>query len=88
MLADPFSLTTDTHDTPLMLTVRETSQRLTISLTSTYQLIRSGKLPHYRIGAAIRIADTDISAFLTQCRREPVTVRTPSPRPRLKHIKL
>jgi excisionase family DNA binding protein len=88
MFADSSQQATETHDRPMMLTVREASRRLTISLTSTYQLIRSGKLPHYRIGAAIRISDTDIAAFLAQYRREPVTVRTPPPRPRLKHIKL
>ena len=80
--------TDQTIDRPMMITVREASRRLTISLTSTYQLIRSGKLPHYRIGAAIRIADADIAAFLARCRREQVTVRMPPPRPRLKHIKL
>ena len=88
MFDDQSVITAETRETPRMLTVREASRRLTISLTSTYQLIRSGKLPHYRIGAAIRISDTDIAAFLAQCRREPVTARTPPPRPRLKHIKL
>jgi len=88
MFANPSTSATETHDRPAMLTVREASRRLTISLTSTYQLIRSGKLPHYRIGAAIRISDTDIATFLAQCRREPVAVIAPPPRPRLKHIKL
>ena len=88
MFDDQSTTAMATHVTPRMLTVREASRRLTISLTSTYQLIRSGKLPHYRIGAAIRIADTDITSFLARCRREPVTARTPPLRPRLKHIKL
>jgi excisionase family DNA binding protein len=72
-----------------MRTVRETSQRLALSVSSTYELIRSGSLPHYRIGGAIRIADADIERFLAGCRRERQPVQVVRKlRPRLKHIKL
>ena len=71
-----------------MLTVRETAHRLAISLSSTYGLIQGGKLPHYRIGGAIRIAASDIEVFLAGCRQEKTAQVMRPPKPRLKHIKL
>lgn len=73
-----------------MLTVRQTAARLSLSLTKTYELLRGGKLPHYRIGGAIRIAEADLDSFLSSCRREQeeVTPSPPRPRLKLKHIKL
>jgi excisionase family DNA binding protein len=81
---------TPEHDE--LLTVRQTAQRLTISLASTYQLIRSGTLPHYRIGGAIRVTDSDIERFLAGCRRgqpaQVLVVPEPQRRPQLRHITL
>jgi excisionase family DNA binding protein len=73
-----------------MLTVRETSARLSLSVTKTYEILRKGGLPHYRIGGAIRIAEPDLAAFLDTCRREcdDTVPRAPRPRLKLKHIKL
>ncbi len=83
--------TETTHiDPPRMLTVRETAARLSLSVTKTYELLREGGLPHYRIGGAIRIAESDLTAFLATCRREgDEEIRRPlRPRLSLKHIKL
>ena len=74
--------------TPALLTVRETAERLSISLSSTYDLIRSGRLPHYRIGGAIRLTAADLDRFLAGCRCEQPALTVKPPRPRLKHIKL
>ena len=71
-----------------MLTVRETACRLAISLSSTYGLIQGGKLPHYRIGGAIRIAASDIETFLAGCRQEQPDQVVRTLKPRLRHIKL
>ena len=57
-------------DAMAMLTVRETAKRLTISLSSAYDLIHSGELPHYRIGGAIRISEADFQDFLAAARLE------------------
>lgn len=72
-----------------MLTVRQTAERLAVSQTSVYALVRSGELPSFRIGGAIRISEVDVETFLSGCRQ----ARTPPPpvrkeRPRLKHIRL
>jgi excisionase family DNA binding protein len=73
-----------------MLTVREMATRLSLSVTKAYELLRSGSLPHYRIGGAIRISEADFAAFLTSCRQEPdeAEAHPRQPRLKLKHIKL
>jgi len=73
-----------------MLTVREMAARLSLSVTKTYELLRSGSLPHYRIGGAIRITEADFAAFLTSCRqdRNEADLHPRQPRLKLKHIKL
>lgn len=71
-----------------LFTVRETALRLGVSLSSTYALLQAGKLPHFRIGGAIRIAASDIETFLAGCRSvQPDQIVRPT-RPRLRHIKL
>jgi len=53
------------------LTIGQAAERLNISRRTVYDLCRSGKLPHYRIGigrGTIRIAADDIAAFLEACR--------------------
>lgn len=91
MSADPvISAIATTHEQ--MLTVRATADRLTISVAATYQLIRSGKLPHFRIGGGIRISVSDLTQFLAECRKaEPeqrITVPVPQRRKPLRHISL
>ncbi|MEX0703464.1 MAG: helix-turn-helix domain-containing protein [Planctomycetales bacterium] len=58
----------------MYLTVREVADRLSISPSCVYQLIESGKLPHYRIGigrGVIRILEEDLSGFLSAARQSP-----------------
>ncbi len=91
MSADPVSPTpAPAHEE--MLTVRETASLLTISVASTYQLIRSGRLPHYRIGGAIRVAVLDITKFLADCRHaqpeQRIVVPEPPRRKPLRHLNL
>ena len=78
----------------MYLTVREAADRLRISPSSVYLLIEQGRLAHHRVGArrgAIRINETDLTAYLAACRQE-LNTNAPPPlpvaRPKLKHIKL
>lgn len=91
MAADTAANLTDANQ-PELLTVRTTARRLTISLAATYELIRSGKLPYYRIGGAIRVAVADLDRFLAGCRSVPPESRRAVPtaprRKPLKHINL
>lgn len=53
-----------------MLNVRQAAERMSISDSLVYELCACGLLSHVRIGrpgsrGCIRIADTDIDAFLT-----------------------
>lgn len=69
-----------------VLTVKETAERLKLSVGCVYQLIAERRLPHLRIGCgrgAIRIREEDLSAFLDTCR-----VQQHPRQAALKHIRL
>jgi len=75
-----------------MLTVREVAKRLKVSATCVYQLIEKGSIACHRIGTGrgtIRIGESDLSAFLDDCREERSERRQTSPRSdqKLKHLK-
>ncbi len=53
---------------PALLTVRQAADRLTVSTRKVYNLITEGKLPHYRIDNAIRVAVADVEEYLANCR--------------------
>ncbi len=58
-----------------MLTVKQVSQQLGVSIQTVYALIAKRQLPVYRIGAngrgAIRIRTEDVEKFLESCRISP-----------------
>jgi len=77
----------------MFLTVPETAERLKVSKSCVYQLVETGKIPCHRIGTgrgAIRISETDLEEYLTECRSEMQTSEKPQrvSRPKLKHLKL
>ena len=47
-----------------ILTVAEAAEFLQISPNKLYELIRRGKLPHFRVGRGIRIFKDELIAFL------------------------
>ena len=76
-----------------MLRVRDVATRLALSESKVYQLIRSGELPHYKLGGALRVSEEQLLDYLvaSQKGRVEVTEVAPPPpttRPRLRHIKL
>ena len=77
-----------------LLSVAEAAKRLNVSVRTVRNLVVSGKLAHYRIGAGrgvIRISQAALESHLQECEvKESVS---PSPRRRieqktLRHIKL
>lgn len=78
-----------TNPPSTLRTVMETARQLALSRSSVYELIRTGALPHYRLGGAIRISSADIESYLAGCRRGPQPAQVSRPvRTRLRHIKL
>ena len=73
-----------------LLTVKELSQYLRLSLPETYKLLQTNAIVHFRVGkgrGAIRIRESDVTAFLAARQRGPTMV--PVERTRrtvLKHI--
>lgn len=51
-----------------MLTAAEAGARLGISARKVYELADTGELPHYRIGRAVRFAESDVLEYRTSCR--------------------
>ena len=52
------------------LRVSEVAVRLSLSLSTVYQLIESGRLPSHCVGLrkGIRVAESDLLAYLERCR--------------------
>jgi|APGre2960657373_1045057.scaffolds.fasta_scaffold347166_2 excisionase family DNA binding protein len=46
------------------LTVPEVAQVLRVSRQTIYNMIRTGKLPHFRVGTKVRFNRTDIEAMM------------------------
>lgn len=46
-----------------MLTANDVSVQLGLSLTKVYDLARTGELPSYRFGSAVRFDQRDVSAL-------------------------
>ncbi|MFO0818457.1 MAG: helix-turn-helix domain-containing protein [Pirellulales bacterium] len=75
-----------------MLTIRDVSLRLRVSLSLAYQLVEKGALPHHRIGGCIRVSETQLAEYLEQTKREreessPVKGKPSRPRTELKHLR-
>ena len=66
-----------------MKTVSETAKALRVSTRLVYKLVETGALSAYRIGAAIRISDQQLQAYLDRCapgaipsaQESPITLR-------------
>jgi excisionase family DNA binding protein len=69
-----------------MLTVRQVSSRLALSVSQVYALIGSGKLPCHRFGngrGAIRVSEEQLAHFIEASKFTPS-----APLPELRHIQL
>lgn len=70
--------------------VPEVAQRLNCSVSTVYNLIESGQLPHHRC-PGVRVSEELITEYLNSTKRkqlEPVAPKPKLPRTRLKHIRL
>jgi excisionase family DNA binding protein len=47
-----------------LLTVRQVARRLGVSAATVYTLVARGELAHVRVSNAIRVAPTDLAAYL------------------------
>jgi excisionase family DNA binding protein len=55
---------------PLVLTVEEAAEALRISRGSAYEAVRTGDLPHVRIGRTIRVPRAALLALLGEHEQE------------------
>ena len=60
-----------------LLTVRQVAEGLEVSTSTVYALIERGEIAHVRVSNAIRVAPTDLAAYLISGRRK----GRPSPAP-------
>ena len=72
------SMTTDEIE---WLSTKEAARRLGITPRTLYRFIDAGDLPAYRMGRVIRLQQTDVEAFIEQCRVEPGTLEHLYPDP-------
>ncbi len=74
----------------MLLKIPDVAQRLNCSVSTVYNLVEQGRLPHHRC-PGIRVSEEQVASYLDGTRHEP-TVPSPAkaklPRPVLKHIRL
>ena len=62
-------LKTGGRDAPdRLLSVKQVAERLSVTTATVYGLCAAGRLPHVRILNVIRIAPSDLAAFIASCR--------------------
>lgn len=58
---------------PDNLTVEEIAKYLRVSRQTVYTMIRSGKIPHFKIGNKVRVKRTDLDA-MTNTQTQPTII--------------
>ena len=53
-----------------MLTVKEVAERLAISRSLAYRMIRTGEIPSYRIANCRRVSEDDFKAYMERAKHE------------------
>ena len=53
-------------DMPLMLTIKQASERLSVSRSKLYEFIHSGQIKSVRIGRSIRIPRQELEIFIRE----------------------
>jgi excisionase family DNA binding protein len=57
------------------LTVDEVAEYLSLSRATIYQWASEKRIPHYRMGRAIRFKQAEIEAWLSEkCKQEPISI--------------
>lgn len=51
--------------TPMLWTVAQAAKELQVSEKHLYRLCREKRIPHVRVGSALRFSPTDLQAWLT-----------------------
>lgn len=60
-----------------LYTPEEVAARLKVGKTLVYQLLRSGKLPHSRVGNRYRVSGEDLRLYLDSTRPRDTTTKAP-----------
>ena len=60
----------------VLLTTKEAARQLGISPSTLSRYTRSGELPTFKIGTLVRIAPSDLAAFIERRRRQAAAVAT------------
>lgn len=56
-----------------MLTVEEAAKRMNMSARHVRRLVAERRIAHHRFGRSVRLAPTDIDAYIAAGRVEPIT---------------
>lgn len=64
MIMENTTIVTTLNTLPLLLTVRQLSEYLSISQTLAYRLLNTNQIRHLRLGKAIRIPREAVQEFL------------------------
>jgi excisionase family DNA binding protein len=66
MATSKIKLVDPIDDTRIALTMRECARALGVSERAVWSLVKSGRLPSFRLGRTVRISRNAIEAFIEQ----------------------
>jgi excisionase family DNA binding protein len=58
---------------PHLLTVDQVAERLGTTVRFVRRLIAERRIPYHKVGRHVRIAEADLDAYISTCRREAVS---------------
>ncbi len=61
-----------------MLTVKQVAQKLSISSSLAYRMVRTGEIPSYRIANCRRIKEEDLAAYIERSKVVEAEQRVPA----------
>lgn len=72
---------------PVVLRIADVAQRLSVSRAQVYRLIGRGDLATIRVGADMRVTETQFAAFIQALEREAAQARAPRQRPKRRGLR-
>lgn len=78
---EPATLRAVATDDITWLSTEKAARRLGITARTLYRFIDEGQLPGYRFGRVIRLKQSDVDAFIDECRIQPGSLEHLYPEP-------
>jgi len=65
---------------PKLIDIKALSEILSIKVSTLYQWVELGKIPHYKFNGSVRFDEESIKNWLKSCKIDPIRYNTPEGR--------